>query len=64
MYGVTLVQNWDTASAQLIYCLVFFVLIAFNGYNAFSLDRVNAWRRKRKASERSPLAEDERLPSR
>ncbi|MBE9128694.1 MULTISPECIES: DoxX family protein [unclassified Coleofasciculus] len=45
MYGVTLLQNWDTATSQLIYCLVFFILIAANSFNSFSLD---AWIKRRK----------------
>ena len=40
MYGVTLIQNWDAAGSQLIYCLVLFVLIAGNSFNTFSLDRL------------------------
>ena len=40
MYGVTLIQNWDAAGSQLIYCLVLFILIASNSFNTFSLDRV------------------------
>lgn len=46
MYGVTLLQNWDTAGSQLIYCLVLFVLIAGNSFNGFSIDRIIE-RRKR-----------------
>ncbi|MBF2029719.1 MAG: DoxX family membrane protein [Oscillatoriales cyanobacterium C42_A2020_001] len=38
--GVTILQNWDTVASQLIYCIVFFVLLAGIGFNAFSLDRV------------------------
>lgn len=45
MYGVTLLQNWDTATSQLIYCLVFFILIAANSFNRFSID---AWLERRK----------------
>jgi len=45
MYGVTLLQNWDTATSQLIYCLVFFILIAGNSFNDVSLD---AWWQRRK----------------
>ncbi len=45
-YGVTLIQNWDAASSQLIYALVFTLLIACRCFNDFSLDRVIA-RRKR-----------------
>lgn len=40
MYGVTIVQNWDTASSQLIYNLVLFILLAGLGYNRFALDNV------------------------
>lgn len=39
-YGVTLLQNWDTATSQLIYCLIFFLLLAMAGFNTFSLDRL------------------------
>lgn len=39
MAGVTLLQNWDTATSQLIYCLVFFVLLALNSLNTVSVDR-------------------------
>jgi thiosulfate dehydrogenase [quinone] large subunit len=38
MYGVTIVQNWDAASTQLIYCLVLFVLLVGVGYNRLALD--------------------------
>lgn len=40
MYGVTVVQNWDTASSQLIYNIVLFILLAGVGYNRFALDTV------------------------
>lgn len=40
MSGVTLLQQWDTATSQLIYCLVFFVLLAANSLNTISLDRL------------------------
>jgi thiosulfate dehydrogenase [quinone] large subunit len=43
--GVTLVQNWDTASNQLIYCIIFFLLLAGAGFNAFSVDEWLARRR-------------------
>ena len=39
-YGVTLIQNWDAASSQLIYALVFTLLIVGRCFNDFSLDRV------------------------
>ncbi|MBD2774330.1 DoxX family membrane protein [Iningainema tapete] len=38
MSGVTLLQQWDTATSQLIYCLVFFVLLALNSLNTVSVD--------------------------
>lgn len=38
MSGVTLLQNWDAATSQLIYCLVFFVLLALNSLNTVSVD--------------------------
>ena len=40
MYGVTIVQNWDVASSQLIYNIVLFILLAGLGYNRFALDNV------------------------
>ncbi|MGF1459207.1 MAG: DoxX family protein [Leptolyngbyaceae cyanobacterium] len=40
MYGVTIVQNWDSASSQLIYNIVLFILLAAQGYNRWSLDDV------------------------
>jgi thiosulfate dehydrogenase [quinone] large subunit len=38
MYGVTLLQDWDTAASQLIYDLILFVLLAGLGYNIYSVD--------------------------
>ncbi len=46
MYGVTVVQNWDAASSQLIYNIVLFILLAGLGYNRFSLDTVLANRKR------------------
>ena len=40
MYGVTIVQNWDAASSQLIYNVVLFILLAGASYNRFALDNV------------------------
>ena len=40
MYGVTIVQNWNAASSQLIYTIVLFILLAGLGYNQFSLDTI------------------------
>lgn len=36
--GVTLLKDWNTAANQLIYCIIFFVLLAGAGFNAFSID--------------------------
>lgn len=38
MYGVTLIQDWDTATSQLVYDLILFVLLAGLGFNTFSID--------------------------
>ena len=48
MYGVTLIQNWDAAGSQLIYCLVLFVLLAGNSFNSFSLEGIYKKKIKRK----------------
>lgn len=40
MSGVTLLQQWDTATSQLVYCLIFFILLAGNSFNTVSLDRL------------------------
>ncbi|MEL6910342.1 MAG: DoxX family protein [Cyanobacteria bacterium J06631_6] len=40
MYGVTIIQNWDAASSQLIYNIVLFILLAGLGFNHISVD---AW---------------------
>ncbi len=45
MYGVTIIQNWDTASSQLIYNIVLFILLAGVGFNHISVD---AWWRSKK----------------
>lgn len=37
-YGVTLIQNWDAATSQLIYALVLFILIAARSFNTVSVD--------------------------
>lgn len=39
MYGVTLLQNWSTASSQLIYDVILALLLAGVGYNSISVDR-------------------------
>ena len=39
-FGSTLHQDWDIAGLQLIYAVVYFILIAFRRYNLLSLDRL------------------------
>ncbi|MEL4894309.1 DoxX family protein [Crocosphaera sp. Alani8] len=38
MYGVTMIQNWDGASSQLIYNIILFILLAGVNFNRFSID--------------------------
>ncbi|ACB51356.1 hypothetical protein cce_2006 [Crocosphaera subtropica ATCC 51142] len=38
MYGITMIQNWDGASSQLIYNIVLFILLAGVNFNRFSVD--------------------------
>ena len=45
MYGVTIIQNWDGASGQLIYNIVLFILLAEVSFNGISID---AWLRNKK----------------
>ncbi|WP_413161962.1 DoxX family protein [Capilliphycus salinus ALCB114379] len=45
MFGVCLLQKWDTASSQLIYCVVFFILLSGYTFNQISVD---SWLRTRK----------------
>ncbi|MEM7760504.1 MAG: DoxX family protein [Cyanobacteria bacterium P01_A01_bin.40] len=40
MYGVTIIQNWDVASSQLIYNIVLFILLAGVNFDRISVD---AW---------------------
>ncbi|MEB3279986.1 MAG: DoxX family protein [Lyngbya sp.] len=46
MFGVCLLQKWDTASSQLIYCVIFFILLAGYTFNQISVD---SWLRSRKS---------------
>jgi thiosulfate dehydrogenase [quinone] large subunit len=48
MYGVTLLQNWDAATSQLIYDALLCTLLAGLTFNDFSVDR---WRQGRAAQE-------------
>ncbi|MGV2829227.1 DoxX family protein [Myxosarcina sp. GI1(2024)] len=45
MYGVTIIQNWDTAGSQLIYNIVLFILLAGVSFDRISVD---AWLRRKK----------------
>lgn len=38
MYGITIIQNWDGASGQLIYNIVLFILLAGLNFNSISVD--------------------------
>lgn len=40
MYGITIIQNWEGASSQLIYNIVLFILLAGVNFNRVSVD---AW---------------------
>jgi thiosulfate dehydrogenase [quinone] large subunit len=39
--GICLAQNWDVAGAQLIYVLLYFILLTYSERNRWSVDR---WR--------------------
>ena len=45
MYGITMIQNWDGASGQLIYNIVLFILLAGVNFNRISVD---TWLKNRK----------------
>jgi thiosulfate dehydrogenase (quinone) large subunit len=38
MAGITLAQDWNVAGTQLIYCIIYFVLLARLEWNRFSVD--------------------------
>jgi thiosulfate dehydrogenase [quinone] large subunit len=42
-FGISLTQNWSVAGIQLMYALVYGILLAFAEYNRWSID---AWRAK------------------
>ena len=44
--GVTLLKDWNTAANQLIYSIIFFLLLAGAGFNAFSIDHWLARKRQ------------------
>lgn len=43
-FGVGLMQNWSVASTQMIYAIVYAVLLGFEAYNRWSVD---GWRKAR-----------------
>lgn len=45
MMGVTSVQNWQTATAQVTYGLALFILLAGSGFDIYSID---SWRKNRR----------------
>ena len=47
--GATLSQNWDVAGLQLIYCLIYFVLLTYRDRNFLSLDTLLSRSRARAA---------------
>jgi thiosulfate dehydrogenase [quinone] large subunit len=40
IFGTCLLQNWTTAGLQLVYCLVYFILLAGCSLNTISVDRL------------------------
>lgn len=48
MYGVTIIQNWDAASSQLIYNIVLFILLAGVSFDRVSVDGWLRHKRERK----------------
>ena len=44
-FGVTANQQWDVAGQQLVYSLIFFVLLFQLEYNCLAVDLLVAWRR-------------------
>ena len=50
MFGVGLRQDWPTASLQLTYALIYFVLLAGRSYNRYSVDAWLAGRKGRQTS--------------
>ncbi|MGQ9866610.1 MAG: DoxX family protein [Pseudanabaenaceae cyanobacterium] len=65
MYGVTLLQDWNAASSQLIYDLMLFVLLAGLGYNRWAIDRwLQARQTQRDLSPEPPLPSNSRRRTR
>ena len=42
MFGISLTQNWSVAGTQMIYAVVYAILLAFAEYNRWSVD---GWRK-------------------
>lgn len=42
MAGATLAQNWDVAGVQLIYCVIYFLLLTYRERNFYSVDTLIA----------------------
>ncbi|MGF1489728.1 MAG: DoxX family protein [Prochloraceae cyanobacterium] len=50
MYGITLIQNWSTATDQLVYNICLFILLAGLGYNTVSIDNYLKNKRGKKSN--------------
>ena len=54
MYGITIIQNWDGASSQLIYNIILFILLAGLSFNRVSVD---AWLKNKRDRQIKPKSE-------
>ena len=45
--GTCLAQNWEVAGGQLVYVLLFFILLTYSEWNRFSVDRYRGARQRR-----------------
>jgi thiosulfate dehydrogenase (quinone) large subunit len=52
--GICLAQNWDVAGAQLIYVLLYFILLTYCERNRWSLDRYIMQLKEGKQPNRNP----------
>ena len=52
--GTCLAQNWDVAGAQLIYVLLYFILLTYSGWNRWSVDRYIKQLKEGKQPNRNP----------
>lgn len=39
IFGSCLIENWETVAFQLIYALLFFILLCYMDYNKYALDK-------------------------